>query len=55
LLLNVLNWIPVWVLDGGQAIAALHKNERMTLVAASLLFATLLGQTILLLVAGDAG
>ena len=32
-MLNVLNLIPVWVLDGGGAIAALDKTERIILTA----------------------
>jgi Zn-dependent protease len=54
-LLNVLNLIPVWVLDGGQAIAALNKTERIVLSAAAVLFAALFGQPALLLVAAGAG
>src|SRR5712672_1633269 len=50
-LLNVLNLIPVWVLDGGQAIAALNKTERIVLSAAAVLLAALLGQPAFLLVA----
>jgi Zn-dependent protease len=53
-LLNVLNLIPVWVLDGGQAIAALDKAERIALSAGALLFAALFGQPTFLLVAGGA-
>jgi Zn-dependent protease len=54
-LLNVLNLIPIWVLDGGQAIAALNKTERIVLSAAAVLFAALFGQPAFLLVAGGAG
>jgi Zn-dependent protease len=54
-LLNVLNLIPVWVLDGGQAIAALDKTERIVLSAAAVLLAALLGQPVFLLVAAGAG
>jgi Zn-dependent protease len=53
-LLNVLNLIPVWVLDGGQAIAALNKAERITLAAMAVLFAAFFSQPIFLLVAGGA-
>jgi Zn-dependent protease len=53
-LLNVLNLIPVWVLDGGQAIAALDKTGRIILAAAAVLLAGLLGQPVLLLVAAGA-
>ena len=31
--LNVLNLIPVWVLDGGSAVLALGRSERLLLVA----------------------
>src|SRR6202142_36935 len=54
-LLNVLNLIPVWVLDGGQAIAALDKTERLILSAAAVLFAALFAQPAFLLVAIGAG
>jgi Zn-dependent protease len=54
-LLNVLNLIPVWVLDGGQAIAALNKAERITLSAMAVLFAAFFAQPVFLLVAGGAG
>ena len=53
-LLNVLNLIPVWVLDGGQAIAALNKAERITLSAMAVLFAALFSQPVFLLVAAGA-
>jgi len=53
-LLNVLNLIPVWVLDGGQAIAAFTRNERIVLSAAAVLLAAVFGQAALLLVAGGA-
>jgi Zn-dependent protease len=54
-LLNVLNLIPVWVLDGAQAIAALNKTERIVLSATAVLLAALFGQPTFLLVAGGAG
>ena len=54
-LLNVLNLIPVWVLDGGQAIAALNKSERIILSAAAVAFAACFSQPVLLLVAAGAG
>ncbi len=50
-LLNVLNLIPISVLDGGQAIAALDKTERIILSAAAVLFAALFAQPAFLLVA----
>ena len=54
-MLNVLNLIPVWVLDGGQAIAALDKTERIILGAAAVLLAAYFGQPLFLLVAAGAG
>jgi Zn-dependent protease len=53
-LLNVLNLIPVWVLDGGQAVQPLNKTERMVVAGAALLLAALFGQPIFLLVAAGA-
>ena len=53
--LNLLNLIPVWVLDGGQAIAALDKTERIILGAAAVLLAACFGQPLFLLVAAGAG
>jgi Zn-dependent protease len=53
-LLNILNLIPLWVLDGGQAIAALNKAERITLAAMAVLFAAFFSQPIFLLVAAGA-
>jgi Zn-dependent protease len=52
--LNVLNLIPVWVLDGGQAIATLNKAERIVLAAAAVGLAALFGQPLFLLVAAGA-
>lgn len=54
-LLNVLNLIPIWVLDGGQTIAALNKTERIILSAAAIVFAAAFGQPVFLLVAAGAG
>jgi len=53
-LLNVLNLIPVWVLDGGQTIKALSKAERIFLACVALLCAAGFGQPALLLVAAGA-
>jgi Zn-dependent protease len=53
-MLNLLNLIPVWVLDGGQTIAALDKNERIALAIAAVLLAALFGQPLFLLVAAGA-
>jgi Zn-dependent protease len=54
-LLNVLNLIPIWVLDGGQAIAVLSRTERIILSAAAVLLAAYFAQPVFLLVAGGAG
>jgi Zn-dependent protease len=51
-LLNVLNLIPVWVLDGGQAIPALNKNGRIVLLASCVLLSIFMKEPIFLLVAG---
>lgn len=53
--LNLLNLIPIWVLDGGQAVLALSKAERIILLTASLALWLLLGQNIFFLVALAAG
>jgi Zn-dependent protease len=53
-LLNLLNLIPIWVLDGGQTIAALDKTERILLSAAAVLLAAGFGQPVFLLVAAGA-
>ncbi len=53
--LNVLNLIPVWVLDGGQAVLALSKTERIILLTASLALWLLLGENMFFLVALGAG
>jgi Zn-dependent protease len=53
--LNVLNLIPVWVLDGGQAALALGKTERMLLLAACLALWLVCGESVFFLVAAGAG
>jgi Zn-dependent protease len=53
--LNLLNLIPVWVLDGGQAVLALSKMERIVLLTACLALWLLLGQGLFFLVALGAG
>lgn len=50
--LNAINLIPVFILDGGQAVLALSKLERALLLAASVGLAAWLGQWTFLLVAG---
>ena len=53
--LNVMNLIPVWMLDGGQAVAALSKIERIVLLTASLLLWLFMGENVFVLVALGAG
>jgi Zn-dependent protease len=52
--LNILNLIPVWVLDGGQAVLALARPERMALLAAALGLWLFTGESIFFLVAAGA-
>jgi Zn-dependent protease len=52
--LNVLNLIPIWILDGGQAIAAMNKAERISLVTIGAGLSLLLSEGIFFLVAGGA-
>jgi len=49
--MNVLNLIPIWILDGGQAIAALGRTDRIWLLTAGLALWALLGEGIFFLVA----
>jgi Zn-dependent protease len=53
--INVLNLIPVWTLDGSQAIAALGMVERMGLLAAALALWAWTGSAIFFLVALGVG
>lgn len=53
--LNILNLIPVWVLDGGQAALALSKTERMLLLTASLALWLVCKESVFFLVAIGAG
>jgi len=50
-ILNLLNLIPVWVLDGGQAALALSKMERLVLIGVCIVLALAVGQNIFFLVA----
>jgi Zn-dependent protease len=52
--LNVLNLIPVWILDGGQAISAMNKAERISLVTIGVALSLLLSEGIFFLVAAGA-
>lgn len=54
-ILNLLNLIPVWVLDGGQAVLALSKMERIVLGVACVVLGLILGQNMFFLVALAAG
>jgi len=54
-ILNLLNLIPVWVLDGGQAVIALSKTERIVLLVASVALGLALGERQFFLVALGAG
>jgi len=49
--LNILNLIPIWVLDGGQAAAALSKTERLVLLTACLVLWLFVGESLFVLVA----
>jgi Zn-dependent protease len=54
-ILNLLNLIPVWVLDGGQAVQALSKTERIILLTACLALWLVLKENMFFLVAAGAG
>ncbi len=53
--LNLLNLVPVWVLDGGQAAKALSKTERLVLLTACLALWLVLKEGMFFLVAVGAG
>jgi Zn-dependent protease len=53
--LNLLNLIPIWMLDGGHAALALSKMERAILLTACLALWLVLGENIFFLVALGAG
>ena len=52
--LNLLNLIPVWMLDGGHAAIALSKMERIVLLTASLGLWLILGENVFFLIAAGA-
>jgi Zn-dependent protease len=54
-IVNLLNLIPVWVLDGGQAALALGKTERIVLLVACVALGLVLGENMFFLVALGAG
>jgi Zn-dependent protease len=49
--LNLLNLIPIWLLDGGQAVLALSKGERVFLLTACLALWLAFDQKMFILVA----
>ena len=53
--LNLLNLIPIWILDGGQAVLALSKMERILLLTACLALWLVLSESMFFLVALGAG
>ena len=53
--LNLLNLIPIWILDGGQAALALSKMERIILLTACLALWLVLSESMFFLVALGAG
>ena len=52
--LNLMNLIPIWVLDGGGAIRALDSLGRWSVIIAALLLALLFQEGVFLLIAGGA-
>jgi Zn-dependent protease len=52
--INLMNLIPVWRLDGGQAIAVTGRAGCIGIALAALVFAAYFSQPLLLLVAGGA-
>jgi Zn-dependent protease len=52
--LNILNLIPVWILDGGSAITALGRLERALLLLGSLALGITLGEAVFYFVAAGA-
>jgi Zn-dependent protease len=52
--INLMNLIPVWALDGGQAMAAINRPGRIGIAIAAVLFAAFFSQPLILLVAAGA-
>jgi len=52
--LNVMNLIPIWILDGGQAVLVLNKAERIVILSVCVLLALSLGEGVFFLVAAGA-
>jgi Zn-dependent protease len=51
---NLMNLIPVWTLDGAQAMVAINRAGRIGIAIAAILFAAFFSQPLILLVAGGA-
>ncbi len=52
--LNVLNLIPLWILDGGTAVSALSRTQRFLISTAGLALWAFLGETLFLIVGAAA-
>jgi len=52
--INLMNLIPIWTLDGGQAMVAINRAGRIGIAIAGVLFAAFFAQPLLLLVVGGA-
>jgi Zn-dependent protease len=52
--INLMNMIPLWTLDGGQAMAAINRPGRIGIAIAAVIFAAFFTQPLILLVAGGA-
>jgi len=52
--INLINLIPIWTLDGGQAMVAINRAGRIGIAIAGVLFAAFFSQPLLLLVVGGA-
>ena len=52
--INLMNLIPVWTLDGAQAVGAINRAGRIGIAIAGVLFAAFFSQRLLLLVVGGA-
>lgn len=49
--LNILNLIPIWILDGGQAVLVLDKAQRIVLLTTCVALSFFLGEGVFILVA----
>jgi Zn-dependent protease len=52
--LNILNLIPIWVLDGGQAASVLDRFQRLLILTAAIVLWMALNETVFLLVGAGA-